>query len=501
MSIKEIGTKEEKNSSSKFLETKFLKGISTAIGASFVNFFIGEIFSLCTLVVYELSYIKQMNNSITIDHIIFYYPTEIFFQCFFSFISGILYKKLGLHATNLIGILAIILGHYIMYLSTNLYFDIISIIFAGSGIGIIYYPSTTIACEWFMEHNGLIIGILETMISFGSFCFSLIGERIINKEKIQSHYDDNLYDFEIGIKMKNYLIFLIICSISVYIISFLLMFDKEEINNNNDNDFEKMESFSDSIELEDKTDSFELNEKKNSTNEKQIELYVKTKEKEIKSNKNDYKKMLIISGKSKRLMIFCIISVLQFPVPAMIFSLFRGIGEYKKIDINYLQLIGPANFIFEGLSAFIFGILCDYVNLKYLLFFINGVDTLISFIYYYTFNNSFLFFFITSFTSFSAGGYYPFKDCYLMKVFGTFIYIELSSYVSFLKAFVVSIISPIAYYIETKIEVKEKAYWILFMSLGLMNLIGTIIGLFINDSPFNYKKKFEKNKKYEDENL
>ena len=175
--------------------------------------------------------------------------------------------------------------------------------------------------------------------------------------------------------------------------------------------------------------------------------------------------------------------------------------QHLKKCVKDCMVDWTVNFIFEGLSGFIFGILCDYVNLKYLLLFINGVDTLIAFSYYYTFNNSFIYFFITSFTSFSAGGYYPFKDCYLMKVFGTFIYIELSSYVSFLKSFVVTIISPIAYYIETKIEIKDNAYWILFMTLAAMNLIATILGLFINDSPFNYKEKIKKRKKYEEENI
>ena len=48
---------------------------------------------------------------------------------------------------------------------------------------IIYYPSMTNAYEWFKDHNGIIVGIMETMISFGSFFFSFIGEKIINKEE------------------------------------------------------------------------------------------------------------------------------------------------------------------------------------------------------------------------------------------------------------------------------------------------------------------------------
>ena len=485
---------ENRKISTKFKDSSFIKGISTVLGSILINFFIGEIFSLPTLIIYELSYLKKNNDAISVDHLTFFYPIELFVQCFFSFISGILYKKFGLHLTNLFGFLSIIIGHYMMYLSSNFYLDIISILFTGSGIGIIYYPSTTNACEWFMEHNGLIIGILETMISFGSVCFCYIGEIIINKKKIQSRYDDNLYDYEIGIKMKDYLLFLVILAISIYLISIILMFEKK-VNKNNS---EESESLSSSIELEDKS---QLSVNKEPKKENQIELINNTEKNENNFNKNDYKKMLIVSGKSKRLTLFCIISILQFPVPAMIFSLYRGIGECKKIDMKYLQIIGSVNFIFEGLSALVFGILCDYVNLKYLLLFINIVDTLIAFIYYYTFNNGFLFAFVTSFISFSYGGIFPFKDCYLMKVFGTFIYIELSSYISFMKTFFVTLLTPFAYYINVKTEEKDSAYWLLFITLGIMSLIGTILGLFLNDSPFNYKEKIEKRKKYEEENI
>jgi len=500
MHTKENNSKEKEEESqnqgclSHFKNIQFLKGLSTVLGASIVNFLIGEIFSLMTLVVYEISYIKKIDNSISVDHLTFYYPIEIFFQCFFSFVSGYINKKLGMHATNLIGTITLILGHYIMYLSSSLFYDLISIVLAGSGIGIIFYPSTTNACQWFRNHNGLIIGILETMISLGSFYFSYIGEYIINKEKIQSHFDDNLYDFEIGKKMKIYLKFLIIFSACVYIISYILMFDIK--NTGNDNDSMKAENDNDLIELEDKSDQTISTDSKNAQH---VELIVKSSDK--KKEKNNYKKMLLISGKSKRLIYFCIISILHFPVPAMVFSLYRGIGEYKKIDMNYLQLIGSVNFIFEGFSGFFFGILCDYVNLKYLLFFINGIDTLISLTYCLTFKNGFLFFFVTNFTSFSAGGYYPFKDCYLMKVFGTFIYIELNSYVSFLMTFIISLMSPIVYYIETELEVKDNAYWILFVTLGILNLIGTILGIFIDDSPFDYKKENYKRKKYKEENI
>ena len=98
--------------------------------------------------------------------------------------------------------------------------------------------------------------------------------------------------------------------------------------------------------------------------------------------------------KSQRLILFSAIVILQAPVSNMAFTLYREIGEYKKIDVKYLQLVGSLYFIFECMSSFVFGILCDYIQLKYLLFFINGVGTFVGFIYCLTFKDGLIFFLV-----------------------------------------------------------------------------------------------------------
>ena len=151
-----------------------LRGITTIIGASCINFIIGAIFSLCTLAVYEISYIKGRGGNIKIEDLTFYYPVEIFFQCISSFLSTLLYQKIGLHLTNLVGVLILCSGYYTMFISYSLALDIIAMILGGIGTGIIFYPSTTNAYEWAKEHNGIVVGIMETMISFGSFFFLIL---------------------------------------------------------------------------------------------------------------------------------------------------------------------------------------------------------------------------------------------------------------------------------------------------------------------------------------
>ena len=207
-----------------------------------------------------------------------------------------------------------------------------------------------------------------------------------------------------------------------------------------------------------------------------------------KKQKKDIREMLKLAFKSKRLMLFSSIVILQAPVSNMSFALYREIGEYKKINTKYLQLIGSLYFIFECLSSFVFGILCDYFQLKHLLFFINGVGTVIGFIYCFTFKNGLIFFLVQNLLSFSAGGYYPVKDCYLMKVYGKDLYIELSGYVSFLVAFAVNLITPISFFVKSLMEDKEMAYWILFITFGSLNLIGLILNFFLKETPINLRQ-------------
>ena len=242
----------------------------------------------------------------------------------------------------------------------------------------------------------------------------------------------------------------------------------------------------------------EIPNKKNEIKGKKVKSVFKNNNlDDIYNHKNKNKKLLFkIALKSTRLKLFSAIVILQAPVANMSFTLYREIGEYKKIDTKYLQLISSYYFIFECLSSFIIGILCDYVKLKYLLIFINISGTVIGYIYCLTFKNSLIFFMVQTFISFSYGGYDSIKDCYLLKVYGKLIYIELSSFVSLLVAFSITILTPITFFILSLFEDKDKAYWVLFISFGTLNLIGLIMNCFIKETPIslNERVKLEKEK-------
>ena len=542
-------------------DKNFLKGLSTLFGGVILNFLIGAVYSLSTLAIYEISYIKAKGGSIDIYHLTFYWPLEMFFQCISAFLSGSVYKKIGLHLTNVIGVIILELSYILMYFSLSLFQDLTSVILSGIGTGIILYPSTTNAIEWFENRSGLIVGIMESMISFGSFFFCLLGEKVINKNGVESNDIDNLYDYEIGKKFKDFLIILILCVLVGFILSFILMKEKKkidkkeyytlhkEVNNNNKSENEK-ENVEENVKennnenkinkkdliIENK-ETMENKEEKNNKVEELIDnqLIEKINEKvnnnvkdetainnlnkiqhveipvannnnnnvnNIDNNNNPTKKeidkelklkqAIKLAIKSRRLILFVIIVMLQIPVGSMAFALYREIGEYKKIDIKYLQLIGSFTFIQECLSSFVFGLLCDYITIKNLLFIINGVGTIFGFFYCLSFNNSFLFFLVQILLSFSSGGYYPVKDFYLLKVFPKEIYIELNSYVSFLVASAINLCNSLSYFILSLIHNKDTGFWILFISFGILSLCGFILNCFTNEEKINLRERIKK---------
>ena len=250
----------------------------------------------------------------------------------------------------------------------------ISMFLGGIGSGIILYPSTTNSYEWFKDHNGIIVGIMETMNSLGNFFFTFLGEKIINKNEIPSNIEDNLYDISIGERIKIFLIIQIISLISGFFISLFLMFEKSKnyennsfyckneihtVNSDINHSGNKKEYSTQEIENEGKEQNQELKNKEiiNSKISKEEIKPLKVdspdrlikndltkadnipnKNKESKIKKNHNKQILITALKSKRFILYSIISILESPVSSLAFMLYREIGEYEKIDVRYLQL-------------------------------------------------------------------------------------------------------------------------------------------------------------------
>ena len=471
----------------KLKDKNFLKGLSTICGASLLNLIAGSIFAVCQLMIYEISYIYHENpeNEITSDYETFYYPVELLSQTIATFFSAIIDKKFGLHYTNLIGTVVLIIGYFILLFSKSFAADMVSMVFSGIGTGIISYPSTANACEWFKENNGFVVGIIETMISLGSFSYNLMGEKITNPDKRKSvptkDEEDKLYEKDIADRFKTYIIWLIVSVILLYGLSFAMTFKKTK------------KLFKDTpnvtvglLSMENENENENINEQSQEHfNEKQLGLISNTVEHE--KVKKDFKKMLFTAIKSKVLLLFIIIVILESPLPSLIFSLNRSIGEIKGINQYFLSSLGPVNFLFECIGGLIIGILCDFVSKRNLLLFNFGGNSIIAIFYCVTFASGFWFFLFTNLSSFISGGFYSFKDYYLITIFGVDLYVELMACVNLLASIVIIALTPLSYSLQYNANIKSDApYWILFSICGILSLIGLILSLYIQEEPINF---------------
>jgi len=455
------------NKKEKEPENSFRNGVLSVIGASFMNLIYPSIFSLCTFVVYQTSYIKNNGGNVNINHTMFYYPVILLFQSIFGLIAGYIDARLHVHWSDLLGSALVILGSLILYLSKSFALDMVSMAVYGISIALIMFPATTNACKYFMKHIGLINGIIETVISLGSTFFAFIGERVINPDEIPSREDDFFYDNEIAKKMKTFLLIQMGCTAGVFIIGLFL----------NKRYIEEDEDKSDKNEQDKNLEASNNNDTKNDKNEKK------------RLRKEKLKKAL----KSWEFWRFNIISLSMSPINNMVFSMYRGIGESKKINQTVLQLIGTLNFIIEVIFSFIYGILCDYVNFKILLFTMNFLGTAVGFVYCLSFGHTFFFTFLTLLITVQGSAYYSLKDYHLMKVFGTDIYIDISGFLCLFTGILVIILTFITYWVEQVLEEKDTAYWIMFCIFGGINGIGLVLGFFEKDAPFDYGENLSQN--------
>ena len=446
---------------------EFIKGIKSIIGASLINLVYPSVFALCPLAVYQTSYVKYHGGKVNINYTMFYYPVLLFFQSIFGLIGGVIYSRIEVHWSNYLGTLLLGTAGLIMYASASFFLDMVSMSVYGIAIAIIMFPATTNACKYFKNHIGLVNGIVETAISLGSSLFSFIGEKVINPDEIESSPDDKFYDIDIARKIKTFILIQIGCYIGSFIISLFLIkrYNEEKITKKDD-----LQPFL-------TTTGSDNNNSNNNANRE-----IKTK------NYKNRRQKLIKALKSWEFWRYNLISLSQSPVTDMVFAMYRGIGETKRINQTALQLIGTLTFIIEFILSFVFGVLCDYVNFKILLFSMNIIGTVVGFTYCLTFNNSFFFSVLTLSIAIESAAYYSLKDYHLMKVFGTDIYIDLSGFVCLMTGIVVIILTFITFWVEEYMGEarKDVAYWIMFTIFGGINGIGVIMGFFEEDEPFKY---------------
>ena len=465
-------------------------GILCVIGSSIIRFIFPSLFSFHTLCIYQVSYIKRNGGDAEVIYTMFYYPVTILFQSIFGLFAGIIFAKVGVHWSNLIGTAIFLLAGFIMYISNRFFLDMISSSLFGIAVSIVAFPTYINACNYFMNNIGLVSGIIETSMALGTTFFTTIGEEMINPERIPSDPIDHLYNEEIAKRVKTYILLQIFTALGAFIVC-------EIMTKTYDKDNKEKCSIKFLFRIDEIKSLCSKKKEQNLINEGTENIQsiarnnrdIKKKENEensTKKKKKTRKEKIIMSLKSWKFWRYNLISLSCSPIGNTIFSLYRSIGETYQIDQNVLQLLGTLSFITQFIFSFVFGVLCDYVNFRVLMFISNIFGTIVGVMYYYSFHYSIFFLILTLLLSVQSAAYVSLRDYHLMKVFGQEIYIDLSGVINLTSGIFVIILSAIVYFIETFVEDKDLAYTTIFPVFGVINFVGVILGYFLDNNPIDY---------------
>ena len=473
-------------------------GILCVIGSCIMRFIFPSIFSFHTFCIYQVSYIKHNGGDAEVIYSMFYYPVTLLFQSIFGLFAGIIFAKVGVHWSNLIGTAIFLLAGFLMYISKRFFLDMISEALFGIGTSIIAFPTVINACHYFMNHIGLVNGIIETFSALGTTFFTYLGEQMINPEGIPSNPQDHLYKEEVANRVKTFELLQILTALGAYVITEIMTKTYDENNKEQCsikflfriNEIKSLcKKKNDPIALEEEKVNIENIQSIVSRDKSTVNTLNKIENEPsnaISKAKKTRKEKIKIALKSWKFWKYNLISLSCSPIGNTIFSLYRSIGETYQVNQTVLQLLGTLSFIIQFIVSFIFGVLCDYVNFQVLLFICNILGTIVGLMYYNSFHYSIIFLLLTLLLSVQSAAFVSLKDYHLMKVFGTEIYIDLSGVINLTAGIFVIFLTVMVYFIETLVEDKDMAYSIIFPVFGLVNFIGVILGYFLDNKPLDY---------------
>ena len=308
---------------------------------------------------------------------------------------------------------------------------------------------------------------------------------------LQSDPKDHLYNKEISSRVKYFLLLQIFCILGSFIVCEMLIKTYDENNKeecgikflfkiNEIKSLCKKKKDDKLLLIESSDEVFSINPEIKEVEDDKNKI-VKS-EKKTKTRKEKIKMVL----KSWKFWRYNLISLSSSPIINMIFSMYRSLGETYQIEQNALQLLGVLNSVIGFIFSFIFGVLCDYVNFRVLLFINNMIGSIVGITYYHSFHDTFSFTILTLIIAVQSSGYYCMKEFHLIKVFGIDILVDITGVVSLTTGICVIILTIFTYLIEISIEQKDLAYLIIFPAFGIFNFLGVVLGFFEDEEPFDF---------------
>ena len=208
---------------------------------------------------------------------------------------------------------------------------------------------------------------------------------------------------------------------------------------------------------------------------------------EEKVNPNDYSITHISKAwKSWRVWrLFLMILFSSFGV-TMIMTTYRTIAIAKDINTRIVQIIGTSGFIIMCVCTPLWGVLADKINFRFLLLILNIASAALSYLYYLSIFNDISFLIATLSLSVIMAGNSSIFVPHIMKVFGMKYYIEIGGLIIMGIGISTSLSATFAFIINVYLNDSDLSFLIMFICGGGLATIAVFLGLFENDTPFEY---------------
>ena len=438
-------SKKEKNS---MVLTDAIKNL---ISNEIYGFAMTSLLTIVSILVYRISYLRHCQKEKTLDlqHIYFNSIIFTFSMTGINLFATTIEKKLGLKCSIFVGTLIQIISYLILFISTNYYLDLLSLMCSSS--------------------------IINALRSSG---FNIFYEQVvINPMSDEADVDDKFYTYDVSKRFLYYIIINIIINAVCCIFTAITIvpYDKEKHGNG----------------LCFGGDSPSINPAEEDENEKKGEEENQSDDDAPKEEKKQsFKKTFIKNAiKSKRVINLAIISVLASQLAGFFGDQWRNIAIRNNIPTSYQQNILAIIPFVTCFSQLVFSWLSDSIPFRFLYSILSLIQAFNSIIYCFTFQSPFLFSIVVLVHFLVNGGVLAITTPHYMKVFGLNKFIEAATIIGIPNVILTPLNKVLMFLFDTYLignNTKNlfSRYFILYLVLGALKGIAGFLSCFESEEPF-----------------
>ena len=441
--------------------------------------------------VYILSYIHYKYSWVDMQYGNLMMPLMTFSLSLFSPLSGPLVEKFGPIIPVIISAIIIEISLFLFYLQQNIwYFYGISLL-AGIGSGLSANILLRNTCFYYPKRKGLISAIIMSFMGLCLSLYSLLGEQIVNPDKVQAESDDRYYyPIEVAKNVKKYFIFAMIVLPICTALTILLFYQYDPKCEEEEGEEKNIEN-SENLEKKEEMNAQLINNKKDP---KLNSFYKPSPKRNIKIALKNFRfwRNIMIAG-----LLPLYISFIR--------CTFRAYVVMIKVDPDVIYYLGFSVALISCIFGPIWASLVDKFGFQPIMKIIGILISAMS-VYFFFFIDDDLFYVIGLFFIIAMlVGIMASMTPHLMNIYGMRYYLIIGGFARLfndLSSFIVAIISiVISFYCKTAEELKVP-YQIVIASGGILSLIGLTMVFFENDEKFIYGDENNDNKyfKKEDDN-